>query len=295
MTTIIKYRLWCTTDSKYEYVLREDDTEPTMCPTDTAHAINKSRTSVYRTYEFNKVKIQEEVIDTGGNFCATTLNITATKNNISSGEILFPFPISALAVEFVAEEIHRGDTVNLIVGENTPIGVILVSVTASTPSSWTAQNYTAGQMATVNGKLYTCIADTVSNEDPSNLTFWHIGLEITASHTVIDNTAIGYYLKLSDGTNFNELSRVVGVDKIFNKIYVEDNVTNSFANTTPTYVLQSVKSIHNHLIGGPGGYIIGSNKIGGSYVPANTPVRIYYDNKSTDTDKLFIGKVEYLY
>jgi hypothetical protein len=40
---------------------------------------------------------------------------------------------------------------------------------------------------------------------------------------------------------------------------------------------------------------LGSSKIGGSIIPANLPITITYENKSVDTDKTFIGIVEYLY
>lgn len=40
--------------------------------------------------------------------------------------------------------------------------------------AWTTQNYTKGQSVSHNGSTYICILDTVSNEDPSNNTYWDL-------------------------------------------------------------------------------------------------------------------------
>ncbi len=48
-------------------------------------------------------------------------------------------------------------------------------------------------------------------------------------------------------------------------------------------------------IGHPWEHEIGNTKIGGSYVPADVEVTIEYTNNSTTDDKLFVGRVEYLY
>jgi len=47
---ILEYRLWCTTDSKWETVfLPEGDPEPILCPTDTGHTVDTNLTSVVST------------------------------------------------------------------------------------------------------------------------------------------------------------------------------------------------------------------------------------------------------
>jgi len=44
---VYKYRVWCNTDSKWEYVWAE--VEPTVCPVDTAHPIDTAKTAVVST------------------------------------------------------------------------------------------------------------------------------------------------------------------------------------------------------------------------------------------------------
>ena len=50
MSDVYKYRIWCNTDSQYEYwYLDKDAAAPTTCPTDTGHSIDGAKTSVVET------------------------------------------------------------------------------------------------------------------------------------------------------------------------------------------------------------------------------------------------------
>lgn len=106
--------------------------------------------------------------------------------------------------------------------------------------------------------------------------------------------ALGFEINLFNGVNMNELYRISNIDKLNNKITVENGAINSFSAYT-TYVRINVYSIRNFEIGPAWEYIVGESKIGGSYIPANIPVTVSYTNKSTDTDKKFVGYLEYLY
>jgi hypothetical protein len=291
MTEVHQYRVYCTTDSKVEYSWGE--TEPTTCPINAAHSIDSSQTIIWQTISEEKVQIKEEQISTGENFGATTITVNATKNVTTNQSVTWPHPISALAVEFISEDVHRGDIINLYVGKDTITGAITANV--DTVSAWSSQNYTVGDIVTNNGRLYTCIVDTVSNEEPPNTSYWRHGMEINVEQTVIDNVAIGFYVSLFNGPNTDDLGRVLGVDKVNNKIYMETDPTNSYLAATPTYVRQSVRPIVDYELSGPWEHIIGANKIGGSYVPTDVAVTMTYENKSTDTDKTFVGQVEFLY
>ncbi len=291
MTTIYKYRVYCSTDSKYEYVWSE--TLPTTCPTNTAHTIDSNNVSIIEINDPDTIKIKEESIPTGAHFSATTIKINAIKNTVTSTTISFPFPISALSVEFVTTSDHYEDCINMAVGKDTIIGGITANV--SPALAWVSQNYTEGQTATYNSKVYTCILNTVSSEVPTNTTYWQHGLRVPVSQDVIDYTAIGYYIKLDDTTNNDDTERVIKVDTTNNYIYVETNPSNSYLAATPTYVRQTVYTIKNYDIGPAWEHEIGVSKIGGSYIPANVLITVDYDNKSVTDDKILIGRVEYLY
>jgi len=291
MTTLYKYRIYCITDSKYEYVWSEEP--PLTCPTNTSDTIDLNSITIIEKIDSNEVKVKEESTTTGGNFATTTLKMTAIKNTTTSVSKSFPFPISALSAEFVTISENIGDTINLVVGKDTTTGTITANV--SPASNWVSQNYTESQTINYNNKVYTCILDTINNEVPTNTTYWKHGLRISVSQTVIDNVYKGFYIKLDDLTNNDNVERVIDIDKTNNYIYVENNLVNSYSFATPTYIKQSIYFMKDYDIGHPSKHNIGETKIGGSYVPTNIEVTIEYINKSTTNDKLFVGKVEYLY
>jgi hypothetical protein len=64
---IIKYAIWCDTDSKWEYVLLEDgDPTPTTCPTDTGHTVDTDKVNIVETinYEITDVSGKEMIHQT---------------------------------------------------------------------------------------------------------------------------------------------------------------------------------------------------------------------------------------
>lgn len=117
---------------------------------------------------------------------------------------------------------------------------------------------------------------------------------ISVSQTVIDNIAVGFYVTLFDGVTTNELGRVIAVDNVNNELTIETAATDSFAATTPTYVMMSVCQFKDFELGLPWRYEVGLSKIGGSYLPANVQAKMIYTNKSGAAKKLVID-FEYLY
>lgn len=291
MTTVYKWRVKCTTDNQDEYIWAE--TEPTVCPTNTAHSIDSAKTAIVDKVESNQVSIKEESTPTGEHFGCTSLVLNCPTGSTSSGSISWPFPVSALSVEFVSTSDHENDVINMCIGKDTTVGSITANV--SPASAWTAQNYTAGDVVTDGGKVFSCILNTVSNEITSNTIYWSHGFEVPVSQTVIDNCKIGYYVKLSDGTNTDDCGRVISVDTVNDKLYLETNLTNSFLAATPTYIKITVFNIKDYQIGPAWERKIGDSKIGGSTIPKNVSVQIDYENKSNTVVKTFVGTVEYLY
>jgi hypothetical protein len=58
---LYKYRVWCNTDSKYEYIWLEDtEAAPTTCPTDTNHVIDSAKTSVETVTATTQVEVVKE-------------------------------------------------------------------------------------------------------------------------------------------------------------------------------------------------------------------------------------------
>lgn len=123
---------------------------------------------------------------------------------------------------------------------------------------------------------------------------------VTASDTVINvqstvtaNAKVGYRLMLDDGTN-SEFVYIVSIDSGAGTVTVDPPVTNGYSPLTPTYCKLDVQVCKNVLLPGQYNMVIGEAAIGGSSVPANTVVRVTYENKAADVKILHVC-TEYLY
>lgn len=242
------------------------------------------------------VRITEESIGTGGNFASDTCHITAAANSIGTGTKYWPYPTSCLVVKFTTTEEQIGDKLNMCIGKDTIIGV-LPSDISSLASAWVSQNYLIGDKVTYNhpifgSEIYTCIANTISSEPPTNKSHWQHGFQIPLTTTTAGYVNLGYYIKITDGTNTDDLGRVI--HKTTNSIFTENAPSNTYLAVTPTYVKMTVKVLKDFEIHHARQYIIGESKLGGSAIPAKTIVCIEYENNH-NTDVEFVGEVEYLY
>jgi hypothetical protein len=118
--------------------------------------------------------------------------------------------------------------------------------------------------------------------------------EISVSATALANLCVGKLVELDDGTNSNNLGRVLAVDTADGKITVETAATQAFAAATPTYVKMTTKMGYDVELTEGHRIAIGESKIGGSYISANVPIAMRYFNKD-GTAKRFAVVVEYLY
>ena len=96
---------------------------------------------------------------------------------------------------------------------------------------------------------------------------------------------VGYDIKITDEDNTDSFGKVFSIDRINKQITMENATT----------VSSTIKIIENYEIGPANEYIIGDSKIGGMYIPANTIMRFDYQNKSVDTTKKIVFKVECTY
>jgi hypothetical protein len=108
---------------------------------------------------------------------------------------------------------------------------------------------------------------------------------IPVSNTVIQYAALGLWISLTDGVNFNDLGRVTAIDNVNNNLTTVNPTVNSFA--AGTGVLMTVKYIQNFYIGSPGYWSIGQMKFGAAYIPTGIPVVVLYTNNSSNTSTLY--------
>jgi hypothetical protein len=299
MSIYYKYRVRCKNDNRDEFwILKEGEPVPTKCPTNTNHEIDPNQTTIVEVIEQSVVRIQEEDIPTGGNFGTRSIKVIAKKGQTTETWISWPIPISGLEIIFTSEEKHRGDCFSIGIGKNTIVGAITAPIFPA--QEWEPKNYKAHETVLFfdprfGQRSYTCFVDTVNNEPPINSNHWRHGMKINVTKTVIENVKVGYYVQLTDGLKATGYCEVMCIDKQNNGILIEKSPTEIYSPLSPTYVMISVYMIKDYEIGPPWENDIGASKIGGSYIPADTLVSIEYVNHSDDEDKIFLGRIEYLY
>jgi hypothetical protein len=305
MATVYKYRVRCIEDSEWHEVWSE--TEPTACPHNTAHTLDPTLTSIVDKVEPTLIDVKEEAVPTGGHFQVTSIALTANANSIGAQKIYWPFNVTALQVNFVTCEENEGDIVNMYGGKNTITGVILAPI--SPASAWENRNYVVGEKALythayhTGPRVYTCVANTVANNlpvvltipnIPANAPYWRHGYETPVSSTVITNTAIGYEHSITNGVTVTDMGRVISIDSISNKLYLEKNPDNSYS--PGAYVRQTICFIKDYVLSRSWERAIGSSKIGGASIPPNVYVTAEYTNNSlTGNAKTLYGHCEILY
>ncbi len=114
--------------------------------------------------------------------------------------------------------------------------------------------------------------------------------EATVSSTVLQYIKPGFRVNFTDGVNTDVCGLVTDVNTVTSKITFNTANTHAFAAATPTYVRMTVAYTKSAIkIGGPMNTVFGAGKIGGSYVPRSTVVRVAYTNTSpTDSKTLVI-------
>lgn len=283
------YRVFCETDGKFEYLWSESD--PTDCPINSSHTIDTDKTTIIERIKTTKIEIKEESIETGGHFACLTNLITCDANSTAQSITILPMPISALVTIFVSSAANEGDAVSLSINPNKTIG-ILTATTPGTANAWTSQNYTVGTTVVYSDKLYTCIKDTVANDSPTNIVYWARGYGLSVSPTVAQYAKIGFYLTLDNGNVATDVGRVISINATNNYIYVENNISQVYGFGTVAKL--NVYVFRDFIIGPANEYTIGMSKIGGSYIPADTPIVVTYHNNSS-SNKTLVGRLEYLY
>lgn len=238
MSIVYYWRVYCTTDAKYEYVWSED--EPTTCPTDpVGHSINSADTSAIDQRDPHIVQIQEELVSTQGiyQFVGYETTIPAgTPGDVTPIDLVWPdYPITLMNGSFDAAADQIGDEISVEVAPNQIVGAITANVTAS---------------------------DTVIN----------------VSSTVLDNTYVGYRVFLFDGVNMDVMGICTAIDKGAGTITCKTGAVNAFSAVSPTYVMISVDVIKNLHIGAARTYEFAKKKVGGKAIPAGTVTRINYMN-----------------
>lgn len=124
-----------------------------------------------------------------------------------------------------------------------------------------------------------------------------VGIGSTTIHvspTVTANVMVGLEITLFDGTNRNELGRVLSTDTINLLVTFETATTHSYESGSLVYL--NVHSVKNYAISSimisPCGTSMGNRITIGKNIPQNTIMRTFYTN-NTGTAKKVACKLEY--
>lgn len=223
------------------------ETTPTTCPVNTGHTIDSANIIIVDKVEKNVVTIAEETIPTQGYYRA------------------------------------KGD--KLLITNATP-----GSITTKTITRLYRQSLLEGWFFTETNQ----IGDYIEAFVAPNTVIGAITAPVTVgattfsvSPTVFQNIAIGFSIKLSDGTNIDDVGECIGIDTGNSTITVETPTINSFSPLTPTYVLLTVKIIEGFYINSaPVKFEFAQKKLGGKTLPPGVPLVIYYHNLSGGTKSL---------
>lgn len=253
---IIQWKIFCDTEQIYTYGYLDYLTPPEGCFNNNTHVCSQLPIPLDKIYN-NNTRVQEEKIETGGNFKVKTLEcnipagVTGTTYEFDNS---FPHPISMVNVFFNTYEHNNCDVLNVDIAPDTLIGVI-------------TQDYDVGVTSLCS---------------------------MTVTDTVIENSMIGGYLSIDNGITSASAGNIINIDKdnfTIDLIDPEQNI--SFP--AGSMVKLTVKMMEDyHLEAGTNRVLLGSVKIGASYVPANTIGRIKYTNNN-GLAKRFIFGLEYLY
>jgi hypothetical protein len=104
----------------------------------------------------------------------------------------------------------------------------------------------------------------------------------------------GYYLNLYDGVETIDMGMVISVDTLTNTITMENTSSSFLSASTPTYIRRNIYLMKDVEIGHGWNNVYGEAKILSSYVPANTIIKMIYENK-TSQDKRIVMGLEILY
>lgn len=194
MATLYRHRVYCSTDSKYEYIWLDTETHPNNCPINTTHNINSALSSITERREQNIIRVMEEESPTGGNFKCETIVFNASASSTQTHEVQFLFDISILAVYMVTTNDQTGDQMEVIVAPETLIGVTTAPVSAGNTvisvSNTVIENIYKGYKVIITDGVNTDSLGYVISKDPVAST---VTVQTAATHSF----AAGSLVKIS--------------------------------------------------------------------------------------------------
>jgi len=116
---------------------------------------------------------------------------------------------------------------------------------------------------------------------------------IHVSPTVIANVNVGHFLNITNGTNINNLGRIVSIDNVNSTVTIETMAANTFAPLS--YIRLNVYKIKNLLLDSTGTTSLTGVPTLTSRLQSHLPIKLIYTNNSTIYTKSINLIIQYLY
>jgi hypothetical protein len=129
--SLFRWRVNCTVHGN-QYIW--DANKPTTCPLNNTDTINPDLTIIIDKREQNVVSIREENGSTGGHFKTESKVLVSEPNSTVTLDVTWAYPISVLEAYFVPTQDNLDDELEILVGPNTTIGVIMQPLTIGATS-----------------------------------------------------------------------------------------------------------------------------------------------------------------
>ena len=111
-------------------------------------------------------------------------------------------------------------------------------------------------------------------------------------NTVIENLKVGYYVNVFTGVTSYDCGCCIGIDTITSTILTEITVPETIS--PGNYIRMSIRNIDSYILSNKLQKVLGSGKLGSSYIPANTILRLTYINNNGESKRFWIDN-EYTY
>jgi len=326
MTTVNKYRMYCNTESAEKFCWSE--TEPTYCPTNTAHSVDSSKTRIVQTLEEKTFTVDEGKNSLGGYYRIQGEKIVMPTNHVILGQTTGSISIGGKVIDVEQTVINTISLDNWIgLNDGTTSGLIGKVICIDNTNNQLTVGGSTGSgylFESANVENYTTVGTFAQKKDIGVLSMHYVssesnngdGLEfqvypievvgaltanlstggtiLNVSQTVVDNIKVGFLCRLTNGAITECMGEVLNVDTVNNQITIEKPSLNNFLASSPTYVMLTVRTGITPDIGNPGMRNPGIDKIGASFIAKNKSVRVCYNN-FTGGAKKFVFSVGHMY
>lgn len=189
-----KYLMWCETENNY--VTTWASSPPTLCPNSSSHTIDQSRTTVVEEMGDQTVFIQgKSYNNTQGYYQMQGHTVNISASNTTIYDMVHKIPICVYGTSFTSGTQHNGDSIDIIINPDTPLGVITQSANIGD------KTFTVSQTVIDNIK----IGFDVKLHDNTNINLLGVVLSI-------DNAAMTITTEFPTTNTFNANTTAVVID-----------------------------------------------------------------------------------